>query len=81
MTIFLLEFDRDKQQLVGPPQEFADEDRAAASAARMAAQRRVLKEHLDRDVVLLEADSLEVIRKTHGSFFLTPDELLDRIAP
>ena len=31
------------------------------------------------NVVLLEADSLDVIRETHASFFLTPKQLIERI--
>jgi hypothetical protein len=80
MTLFLLEFDRDLGRLVGDPKQFADNDRELAAAARLDTQRRVLKESLNRDVVLLEAESLEVLRETHGSFFMTPDELVERIA-
>ena len=80
MTLFLLEFDRDQRQLVEEPRKFLDSDRGAASAARDVAQRRVTREKQNRDVVLLEASSIEVLKQTHGSFFLTPSELVERIA-
>lgn len=75
MTIFLLEFDRSEHRLVRSPERFdvADLDRAFQS--RLEAQAHALAEDLDRDIVLLEAESEEDLRRTHGSFFFTPEQL------
>jgi hypothetical protein len=81
VTLFLLEFDRVEHRLVRPPEAFGEEARAAAFDRRAALQERAMVEQLDRDIVLLEAESEADLRRTHGSFFLTPDELADRLRP
>ena len=74
MSSFLLEFDRPNRRLVAEPREFTSNQQAEASAARVNAQRRVRQDHLDWDVVLVEAESQEALRETHGSFFRTLDD-------
>jgi hypothetical protein len=75
MTLFLLEFDRRTQRLVAPPDTFDEGHRVEAGQRRLAAQRRAIRQALDRDIVLLEADSEADLHRTHSSFFLTPEEL------
>lgn len=75
MTLFVLEFDRRTQRLATPVEAFDDDRRGEAGERRLAAQRRAIDEGLDHDIVLLEADSEEDLRRTHSSFFLTPEEL------
>lgn len=79
MKLFLLEFDRTARQLVGDVAEFPLEQQSVANATRLEMQRRVRREHLDHDVVLLQAESSDVLRETHGSFFLTPQQLVERL--
>jgi hypothetical protein len=49
--------------------------------ARATLQDQAFANQLDRDIVLLEAESEADLRRSHGSFFLTPDELADRLQP
>ena len=79
MKLFLVEFDRSEQRLVGALKAFPPSRRTAALAARFDAQRRVLREDLNHDVVLLEAESEAALRRTHASFFMTPAELTKRM--
>lgn len=79
MKLFLLEFDRVARRLVGDVIEFPLDQQASANAARLEMQRRVCREHLDHDVVLLQAESSDVLRETHGSFFLSAGELVNRL--
>lgn len=66
---FLIVFDGERQQLVGPPRVFEDYAEAADAYSE------VEREHRDEpriEVVLVSADSLETIRRTHGNYFGTP---------
>ena len=79
MKLFLAEFDRSAQRLVGALKAFPASKREVALAARLDAQRRVLREELNHDVVLFEAESEAALRRTHASFFMTPAELTKRM--
>jgi len=81
VTLFLLEFDRVEHRLVRPPEAFADEERTTAFDRRATLQDQAIANQLDRDIVLLEAESEADLRRSHWSFFLTPDELADRLRP
>ena len=78
MTLFLLEFDRATHKLVGPPRQFAEADRATALRERLQAQTIIVRDRLNRDIVLLEAESIEDVQHTHGSFFSSPEQLAER---
>jgi hypothetical protein len=59
--------------------EFAEGDRASAETFRMNAQRRALRDNLDEEIILFRADSRGALERTHGSYFLTERELLERV--
>lgn len=65
---FLIVFDTTRQELVSK-QEFEDNEQAAAAYAELERQHR----H-DRsvEIVLVSADSIETIKRTHGNYFGTP---------
>ena len=78
MSFFVLIYDRDRQEILDL-QRFDPSDRAGAEELRLKAQRRALDEHLDHEIVLFQAASEESLRRTHGSYFLTERELLERM--
>lgn len=78
MNYFVLIYDRRAQQLL-ELREFPIEDRPAADALRLEQERRAFREGLDQDIVLFLAASREALRETHGSYFFTERELLDRL--
>lgn len=62
---FLLVYDARARRLISS-QDFADADVASAAYARAE------REHIDEpdiEIVLVGADSIETIRKTHGHYF------------
>lgn len=77
MSLFILVYDRTQQKLL-ELREFADTDRVRAEAFRLERQRRSLSGNLDQEIVLFQAESEDVLRRTHGSYFLSNRELLDR---
>ncbi len=56
---------------------FDDYDEAVAEYARL---EEGLREQNDREVVLLSADSIETIKRTHSSYFQT-DGSFERLLP
>jgi hypothetical protein len=77
VSYFVLIYDRHEHKLQ-ELQEFDENDRAAAEAFRHRALRRSLNENLDQEIVLFQAASREALQHTHGSYFLSAEELLDR---
>ena len=73
MRVFLVEDDRCECRLLRL-EDFGDE-RGRANEARSAAKLHAMAKHLDREIVTLESESLEVLRRTHASYFAQPDEL------
>lgn len=66
--LFLIQYDRSRGQIVSLV-EFAESDREKASQERLTLE-LALGDHLARqEVVLLEADSEEALRRTHRRFF------------
>lgn len=51
-------------------------DRMQAQADRLAIEKRNAKERIRREVVLLEAESEDALRLTHGRYFKTLRELV-----
>ena len=78
MSLFVLIYDRTTQRLVDL-REFRESDREAAETFRLDAQRRSLREDLDQEIVLFQAASRESLMRTHGSYFLSERELLERM--
>lgn len=68
MNIFLIKFDRLEGRLVEVV-DFKDGHRAEAEEARFQAERDALEADRDMEIVTLEADSIEELRETHGSYF------------
>jgi hypothetical protein len=77
VKFFVLIYDRQERELLDL-REFAETDQVAASAFRLAAQRRALNDNLDQEIVLFQAASREALERTHGSYFLSEKELLHR---
>jgi hypothetical protein len=78
--IFLLEYSRSKGRIVGNVEEFDEADRAIATAKRLARELELHREGvIDHEVVLLEAQTLETLRHTHGRYFFTAEELFQRL--
>jgi hypothetical protein len=73
VNVFLVEYDRRESRLVRI--EDFGENRERADEARLAAELTALAEHLDREIVTLESESLEVLHRTHASYFGKLDEL------
>jgi hypothetical protein len=76
--IFLIEFDRASQLLV-QLREYPDRDRATAQADRLDLELRLNRSGVTREVVLLEANSLETLHKTHRRYFETLESLASEI--
>jgi hypothetical protein len=73
MTSFLMQYDRRTGEL--EVTEFAgDHAREEALAARVDAE--VARTNADLEVVVLTADSLDEIKRTHGRYFMTPGQLV-----
>jgi hypothetical protein len=77
MSLFLLIYDRRSMQVI-ELREFDESGRIEADTVRFAAQRDALAAGLDQDIVLFQADSEQELRRTHGSYFLTVHELIER---
>jgi hypothetical protein len=70
---FLIEYDRRDRRLVRI--EDYGEDRARASHARLESELAAMAAHLDREIVILESESIEVLHRTHASHFDQLDDL------
>ena len=77
MSYFVLIYDRTHQTLLDV-HEFAEQERMQADAFRLDAQRHALREALDQEIVLFQAESKESLKHSHGSYFLSESELLER---
>ncbi len=74
MTIvlhFLLVYDHQRQQLASTPRQFADGTEAAAAYAEYEAAHR---NDANLEIVLVGADSLATIMRTHGHYFQAAEE-------
>jgi hypothetical protein len=76
-VIFLIEYNRSKGQLV-TFESFADTERSVVEDMRLDLELALLRTQIDHEVVLLEAASEAAIRRTHGRYFMTPMELVQR---
>jgi len=75
--IFLIEYDRRKGQLI-TFRTFEDYEREQAQGARLELELDLHRQKVEREVVILEAASEELIRSTHGRYFYDLDELIAR---
>lgn len=72
--LFLIHYNRSQGSLVSI-QEFSEKDMAGASSAKMELEISLLGNGFGHEVVLLEADSREALRKTHRRYFDTLQEM------
>ena len=70
--IFLIDYDR-RLGRIRSFRTFDDQERAQAEGIRLEME---ILNRLDSEVVILEADSEAVVRKTHARYFETAAELL-----
>jgi hypothetical protein len=75
--IFLLEYDRKKGKLVSF-KTFENCEREEAQDARLDLELRLFRFGIEREVVILEAESEELIRRTHARYFYTLRELIEK---
>jgi len=73
MRHFLLIYDHNAQKL-RESQEFSDKECNAATDAYQAAE-RLHTDDSNIEIVLIGADSLETIHRTHGHYFESQDRL------
>jgi hypothetical protein len=71
---FLIEYDRSLGRIV-TFKTFADSERRVAEDARLELEIRLNRNNVDHEVVLLEADSEEALRRTHRRYFENLTEL------
>ena len=75
MSYFVLVYDRPHGRLVRSPERFTDAGRDAAMARRFELERE-FADRPDYEIVVLGGESEESLRRTHGRYFKTWDELL-----
>jgi hypothetical protein len=72
--IFLIEYDRSRGEIV-TFKTFPDSERRVAENARLELEIELNRDNVDHEVVLLEADSEEALRRTHRRYFENLTEL------
>lgn len=72
--IFLIEYDRSNDEIV-TFEPFPDSERRDAEDARLEIEIALNRDGIDREVVLLEAESEEALRRTHRRYFENLSEL------
>jgi hypothetical protein len=77
MKIFLLIYDRRLHRLTRVS-EFEQARRQEAMDARYEAELSAMRAGRDEEIVILEASSLDALKRTHGSYFFTAKEFGER---
>lgn len=72
--IFLIEYDRARGEMLRL-ETFPESERRAAEEARLDIEVGLNRDEIDREVVILEAESEEALRKTHRRYFENLTEL------
>jgi hypothetical protein len=72
--IFLIEYARSRGETVAF-ETFPDSERRVAENARLESEIRLNFNNVDHEVVILEADSEEALRRTHRRYFENLAEL------
>lgn len=72
--IFLIEYDRSRGEIV-TLKTFSDSERRAAEDTRLEMEIALNRGEVDREVVILEAESEEALRRTHRRYFENLSEL------
>ena len=73
--IFLIEYDRDQGRLL-TIESFNSADRETAEELRFARELDLNRREIEHEVVLLEAESEDALRRTHSRYFENLDELM-----
>ena len=74
--IFLIEYDRTRGQIVSF-QTFDDSERQNAEDTRLELELALNRLGIEREVVILEADTEEALRRTHRRYFENLSELVN----
>lgn len=74
MFFFLIQYDRPLGEMV-TFKKFANADRSVAEEARLEMELELNRDEVDREVVILEAESEEALRRTHRRYFENLTEL------
>ncbi|HZH32366.1 MAG TPA: hypothetical protein VEY11_16495 [Pyrinomonadaceae bacterium] len=77
--IFLIEYDRDRGELV-TFNTFDDSERDNAEDARLEMELELGRLGTHHEVVILEADTEEALRRTHRRYFESLSELVNSLA-
>jgi hypothetical protein len=76
MMIFLIEYDRNRGEIVSF-KTFDDSERRNAEDARLELELELNRLGTEREVVLLEASTEEALRRTHRRYFENLAELIN----
>ena len=71
---FLLNYDRQRGEIV-TLRTFPESQREQAEEARLGLEIELSRAHVEREVVLLEAESEDALRRTHRRYFAQWDTL------
>jgi hypothetical protein len=74
MMIFLIEYGRSRGEIV-TLKPFLDSERRVAEDARLEMEVGLNRDEVDREAVILEAESEEASRRTHRRYFENLSEL------
>lgn len=74
--IFLIEYDRNRGEIISF-ESFEDSARQRAEDARLELEIKLNSLGIEREVVLLEAETEEALRRTHRRYFEDLSELLN----
>lgn len=66
--LFLIEYDRSKGEIV-TFREFSNSESGSAEQARLDMELELNRRDVEREVVLLEAENEEALRRTHRRYF------------
>jgi hypothetical protein len=66
--IFLLDYDRSAGRLISL-RDFEDDARPIAQAARLELELELHRSGIEREIVLLQAPSLDALKRTHRRYF------------
>lgn len=77
--LFLIQYNRRAGRLVRL-ERFGVSQRVEANQARLNLEIELRRQGVNHEVVILEAESEEVLRKTHGRYFFDVRELLEAAA-
>jgi len=76
-VFFLIDYDRPQGRIVSM-RTFPDAEYTAAMDARLELELDQFRDRIaNREVVVLQADSLETLKVTHGRYFKTIEDMFD----